>query len=92
MGPSSRRRTRAGGRRRERDNQEKQARLKNARAARTGRAHETTSGADTNEPVHGYGYGYGYGSGYGYGYGYGYYSDDKKMEKKSTLKRIFSKS
>ncbi|MCX6231895.1 MAG: polysaccharide biosynthesis tyrosine autokinase [Bacteroidetes bacterium] len=37
----------------------------------------------------GYGYGYGYGSGYGYGYGYGYYSDDnKKVQKKSLLKRL----
>jgi capsular exopolysaccharide synthesis family protein len=41
---------------------------------------------------YGYGYGYAYGSGYGYGYGYGYYSDDKKMEKKSLLRRLFSRA
>ena len=41
---------------------------------------------------YGYGYGYEYGYGYGQGYGYGYYSDDRKAEKKSIMKRIFGRS
>jgi Mrp family chromosome partitioning ATPase len=41
---------------------------------------------------YGYGNGYGYGHGYGHGYGYGYYSEDRKTEKKSVLKRIFGRS
>jgi capsular exopolysaccharide synthesis family protein len=41
---------------------------------------------------YGYGYEYGYGYGYGQGYGFGYYSDDRKAEKKSILKRIFGRT
>ncbi len=40
---------------------------------------------------YGYGYGYGYSYGYGYHYGSGYYVEDKKVEKKGWVSKLFSK-